>query len=187
MASFGIWGALSNVYPEASERRCWNHKIVNVPDKLPNKALPRVKRRVQEMAYAESRAGAKEKRALFLRWCQKEGYRAAGDTLLCDWEGMVTFYRFPKEQYCLVAMMSLESPDGDVSLVTPSNDAEKHVNSPFSVCSPFHPTVSILMAKRTLRMGFFGVSCSMTKSLPPGRSTLLASLSIPAISRAFSS
>ena len=26
----GIWGALRNVYPEAAEQRCWNHKILNV-------------------------------------------------------------------------------------------------------------------------------------------------------------
>ena len=26
----GIWGALRNVYPQAAEQRCWNHKIVNV-------------------------------------------------------------------------------------------------------------------------------------------------------------
>ena len=25
----GIWGALRNVYPEAAEQRCWNHKILN--------------------------------------------------------------------------------------------------------------------------------------------------------------
>ena len=31
----GIWGALRNVYPEAAEQRCWNHKILNVLDKLP--------------------------------------------------------------------------------------------------------------------------------------------------------
>ena len=24
----GIWGALRNVYPQAAEQRCWNHKIV---------------------------------------------------------------------------------------------------------------------------------------------------------------
>ena len=33
----GIWGALRNVYPEASEQRCWNHKILNVLDKLPKR------------------------------------------------------------------------------------------------------------------------------------------------------
>jgi len=26
--NLGIWGALRNVYPDASEQRCWNHKIV---------------------------------------------------------------------------------------------------------------------------------------------------------------
>ena len=30
----GIWGALRNVYPQAAEQRCWNHKIVNVLAKL---------------------------------------------------------------------------------------------------------------------------------------------------------
>ena len=25
----GIWGALRNVYPQAAEQRCWNHKILN--------------------------------------------------------------------------------------------------------------------------------------------------------------
>ena len=28
----GIWGALRNVYPDAREQRCWNHKIINVLD-----------------------------------------------------------------------------------------------------------------------------------------------------------
>jgi putative transposase len=28
--NLGIWGALANVYPDALEQRCWNHKMVNV-------------------------------------------------------------------------------------------------------------------------------------------------------------
>ena len=28
----GIWGALPNVYPEAVEQRCGNHRILNVLD-----------------------------------------------------------------------------------------------------------------------------------------------------------
>ena len=35
--NLGIWGALANVYPGALEQRCWNHKMVNVLDKLPKK------------------------------------------------------------------------------------------------------------------------------------------------------
>ena len=97
--NLGIWGALSNVYPDAAQQRCWNHKIVNVLDKLPKKVQPQAKRRLQDIAYAESQPQAEEKRALFLAWCRKEGQRAAGDTLVRDWERMVTFYQFPKEHW----------------------------------------------------------------------------------------
>jgi transposase-like protein len=97
--NLGIWGALSNVYPDAAEQRCWNHKIVNVLDKLPKKVQPQAKRRLQDIAYAESRPEAEEKRGLFLAWCRKEGQRAAGDTLVRDWERMVSFYQFPKEHW----------------------------------------------------------------------------------------
>jgi putative transposase len=97
--NLGIWGALSNVYPDASEQRCWNHKIVNVLDKLPKKAQPQAKRRLQDIAYAESRPEAEENQDVFLEWCRKQGYRSAGETLVRDWDRMVTFYQFPKEHW----------------------------------------------------------------------------------------
>lgn len=97
--NLGIWGALRNVYPEAAEQRCWNHKTVNVLDKLPRKVQSQAKLRLQEIVYAESLPEAEEKKALFLKWCQKEGCQTAGDTLLRDWERMVTFYQFPKEHW----------------------------------------------------------------------------------------
>lgn len=34
----GIWGALRNVWPEAEEQRCWNHKVLNVLEQLPRQA-----------------------------------------------------------------------------------------------------------------------------------------------------
>lgn len=37
----GIWGALANVFPTAREQRCWNHRILNVLDKLPRPRTPR--------------------------------------------------------------------------------------------------------------------------------------------------
>lgn len=97
--NLGIWGALRNVYPDAAEQRCWNHKTVNVMDKLPRKVQPQAKLRLQEIAYAKSLPEAEEKKTLFVRWCQKEGCQAAGDTLVRDWERMVTFYQFPKEHW----------------------------------------------------------------------------------------
>ena len=95
----GIWAALRNVYPEAAEQRCWNHKALNVLDKLPKKRQGEAKGQLQQMAYAESRRQAEERRDKFVQWCQKEGCNAAAETLTRDWERLVTFYQFPKEHW----------------------------------------------------------------------------------------
>jgi transposase-like protein len=33
----GIWGALTAVFPTARQQRCWNHRILNLLDKLPKR------------------------------------------------------------------------------------------------------------------------------------------------------
>ena len=33
----GIWAAMRNVFPEAEEQRCWNHRILNVLDRIPER------------------------------------------------------------------------------------------------------------------------------------------------------
>ena len=47
----GIWGALRNVYPDASEQRCWNHKIINVLDKLPKRQHDQAKLMLRTIPY----------------------------------------------------------------------------------------------------------------------------------------
>ncbi len=128
--NLGIWGALSNVYPDASEQRCWNHKIVNVLDKLPKKVQPQAKRRLQDIAYAESRPQAEEKRDLFLKWCHEEDHRSAADTLLRDWERMVTFYQFPKEHWKHLRTTNVvESPFAALRLRTDAAKRYKKVEN----------------------------------------------------------
>ena len=95
----GIWGALSNVYPDALEQRCWNHKMRNVLDKLPKKAQVLAKSELQGIVYSENREMAETRRYDFVSWCRKEGYDRAAGALEQDWERMVTFYRFPKEHW----------------------------------------------------------------------------------------
>jgi len=97
--NLGIWGALANIYPGAAEQRCWNHKMVNVLDKLPKKLQGQAKRQLQEIVYSETREAAEAERDDFVRWCRAEGYRRAGETLLRDWDRMVAFYRFPREHW----------------------------------------------------------------------------------------
>jgi putative transposase len=67
----GIWGALSNVYPQAGEKRCWNHKIVNVLDKLPKEVQGEAKGRLQKIAYSQSLPEAEGNWSQFLKWCQE--------------------------------------------------------------------------------------------------------------------
>jgi transposase-like protein len=128
--NLGIWGALSNVYPDAAEQRCWNHKIVNVLDKLPKKVQPQAKQRLQDIAYAESRPEAEQKRDLFLRWCNEEDHRAAGETLVRDWERMVTFYQFPKEHWKHLRTTNVvESPFASLRLRTDAAKRYKKVEN----------------------------------------------------------
>jgi putative transposase len=132
--NLGIWGALSNVYPDASEQRCWNHKIVNVLDKLPKKVQPQAKRRLQEIAYAESQQEAEEKRDVFSEWCRKEGYRSAKETLLRDWDRMVTFYQFPKEHWRHLRTTNVvESPFAALRLRTNAAKRYKKVENATAV------------------------------------------------------
>lgn len=98
----GHWGwaprALGGgqVYPESEEQRCWNHRIINLLDKLPKKHHADAKRRLRQIAYAETREQAEKQKRTFQLWCKERHFEAAADCLDHDWERMVSFYRYPK-------------------------------------------------------------------------------------------
>lgn len=109
--NLGIWGALRDVWPEpeVKEQRCWNHKILNVLDKLPRRVQSEAKRRLLALPYAETREECERKKAEFERdFCD---YPLACTTLNRDWERMVTFYDFPKEHWRHIRTTNvIESP-----------------------------------------------------------------------------
>lgn len=132
--NLGIWGALRNVYPEAAEQRCWNHRIINVLDRLPKKAQPEGKRLLQSMAYAESVEDAEANRDSFVRWCTERGYAVAGRTLARDWERMVTFFSFPREHWQhLRTTNPVESPFAFLRLRTDAARRFKKVDNATAV------------------------------------------------------
>ena len=73
----GIWGALRNVYPEAEEQRCWNHKFINVLDRLPRRQHESAKMMLRNIPYAESRSEAERLRDVFGRWAREHSYEGA--------------------------------------------------------------------------------------------------------------
>lgn len=92
----GIWGALANVYPEAGEQRCWNHRIINVLDRLPKKKQTQAKVWLRELMYAPTREQAEERKRKFQQWCREQGFAEAGERLEEDWERLVAYYDYPK-------------------------------------------------------------------------------------------
>ena len=117
--NLGLWGALCQVFPEASEQRCWNHKLINVLDKLPKKLQGEAKGHLQKIAYAPTLAQAEKGREKFVQWCDKGGYKSAAATLERDWERMVTFYQLPKEHWKhLRTTNPIESPFAALRLRT---------------------------------------------------------------------
>ncbi len=130
----GIWGALANVFPDAREQRCWNHRIVNVMDKLPKKKLAEARPLLTSIPYAETREEAEEGKAVFRRWCDKNGCAAAGELLEKDWERMVTFYCFPKEHWRHLRTTNIiESPFATVRLRTTASKRYKKVENATAV------------------------------------------------------
>ena len=130
----GIWGALRNVYPDASEQRCWNHKIINVLDKLPKRQHDLAKLMLRTIPYVDSRAEAERLRDVFSRWCRNHSYEAASETLERDWDRMVTFYEFPAEHWRhLRTTNPVESPFAALRLRTDAAKRYRRVDRAIAV------------------------------------------------------
>jgi len=125
----GIWGALRNVYPQAAEQRCWNHKIINVLGKLPKREHTQAKLILCHIPYAETRKEAERVKSRFIAWCRERGYQAAAETLERDWERMTTFYQFPREHWQhLRTTNPVESPFAALRLRTDAAKRYKRVD-----------------------------------------------------------
>jgi putative transposase len=130
----GIWGALANVYPDAKEQRCWNHRLVNVLDKVSQKEQPQAKVLLRQIMYAQTTQEALGLKVKFASWCQKKGLDKAASILEHDWERMVTFFCFPKEHWQhLRTTNPVESPFAVVRLRTSAAKRYKRVQNATAV------------------------------------------------------
>jgi transposase-like protein len=126
----GIWGALSNVYPEAGEQRCWNHRILNLLDRVPKGRQAQVIVWLREIMYAPTREKAVAKKERFQRWCQEQQLGEAGRLLEEDWERLVAYYDYPKDHWKhLRTTNPVESPFAVVRLRTSAAKRYKRVEN----------------------------------------------------------
>ena len=124
-----IWGAVRQVWPEAGEQRCWNHKMRNVLDRLPQREQSEAKDILRAVVYALSRAEAVKAREVFARR-YRLWYPKAVDVLEDDWERMVAFYDFPEDHWKHLRTTNVvESPFAALRLRTTAAKRFKRVES----------------------------------------------------------
>ncbi len=130
----GIWGAVATVFPEVAEQRCWNHRIVNVLDTLPQKLQSEGRALLTKIPYAETRVEAERQKGAFQAWATRKNVPAAGRRLAEDWERLVTFYAFPKEHWKHLRTTNVvESPFAAVRLRTAAAKRFKKVDNATAV------------------------------------------------------
>lgn len=123
----GIWAAFGEIRPTGEEQRCWNHKITNVLNDLPKKAQQKAAELLKAMPYAETKADCERRRDAFVRTYHKTDKKAV-ETLLRDWDRMVTFYSFPREHWRHLRTTNIvESPFSSVRLRTDASRRYKRV------------------------------------------------------------
>ena len=90
----GFWKAVSEIYPEAAQQRCWVHKTANILDKLPQSVQPQAKTLIHDMYQAETEQQARTSfHAFITRYGEK--YPQAVQCLRKDEDTLFTFYQFP--------------------------------------------------------------------------------------------
>lgn len=115
----GLWAALDEVYPETEHQRCWNHRVMNVQDKLPKRMQAEARSRLRELFEAKTRQECEELRDRYVDELINAKQKPAAETIMRDWEDFVTFYHYPQEHWVhLRTSNPLESIFGGVRIRT---------------------------------------------------------------------
>jgi len=100
---------------------------------LPKKEQPAAKQLLRSMSYAESRAECEKQRDRFIVRYRKN-YPKATETLLKDWNRMVSLYAFPKEHWVHLRTTNIvESPFDMIRLRTNAARRFKRVENATSI------------------------------------------------------
>ena len=105
----------------------------NILDKLPKKEQPTAKQLLRSMSYAESRGECEKQRDRFVLRYRKT-YPKATETLLNDWDRMVSLYSFPREHWVHLRTTNIvESPFDMIRLRTNAARRFKRVQNATSI------------------------------------------------------
>ena len=96
--ALGFWKAVTKLWPETDQQRCWVHKTANVMEKLPKAMQPKVKEALHNIWQAETRKEADQAFDHCLeRFSPK--YPKAMECLAKDKDSLLAFYDYPAENW----------------------------------------------------------------------------------------
>jgi transposase-like protein len=95
--ALGRWAALRDVFRETRHQRCWNHRAINLADKVPERLQPELRHQLRAVWNAPSRRECELRRDEIARWLHARGQDPAAETLFRDWDDFTAFYDFPAE------------------------------------------------------------------------------------------
>lgn len=120
----GIWAALREVWPDTRRQRCWNHRVLNVLDRLPKRLWAQVRQDLRQAATAPTRAECHQLMEAIAADLRQAGQADAANTVVRDVDDFLTFYDFPQEHWIhLRTTNPIESIFAGVRLRT---DVTKH-------------------------------------------------------------
>ena len=127
--ALGLWAAIREVYPKASEQRCWVHKMRNVKTHFPKRLHDVVKGYLREMYYAATKEKALNLMDQFADRYRKN-YPRAVECLLKDKDSLLTYFNYPRPHWVSIKTTNpIESTFASVKLRT---NAAKRIRSPRS-------------------------------------------------------
>jgi len=97
--ALGIWVAAREIWPRARPQRCWNHRVLNVLDKLPKRLWSQMRKDLRLAATAPTRAECHERLEQIAADLRQAGHEAAAETVLRDLDDFLTYYDFPQEHW----------------------------------------------------------------------------------------
>ncbi|MGR9117470.1 MAG: IS256 family transposase [Gammaproteobacteria bacterium] len=96
--ALGFWKAVTRLWPDTDQQRCWVHKTANVLEKLPKAMQPKIKEALYNIWQAESRDQAYQAFDHCLeRFSPK--YPKAMACLAKDKDALLAFYDYPAENW----------------------------------------------------------------------------------------
>lgn len=80
----GAWAALDAVFPTTGHQRCWNHRVLNVQDKLPQRPQAEARQELRAICEAPTRAEAEQKRHAYVAKLRRRGPTEAVASVVRD-------------------------------------------------------------------------------------------------------